>query len=130
MIQAGMDFTVHKLVEQKDLASALGSGRVDVFATPLMIALMELAASECIQPELEEGQVSVGTAVDIRHTNPTPAGARVWARAQVEAVDGRQVNFSLRAWDEVGEIGLGTHSRFIVDKEKFEKRAMEKTGTA
>lgn len=130
MIEAGMEYTMYKLVEEKDLASSVGSGLVEVFATPMMVALMEMAASECISQALQDGEVSVGTQLNLSHTNATPVGMKVWASAKVVAVNGRCVDFTVKAWDEQGEIGGGTHSRFIVNREKFEQKAKNKANKA
>jgi fluoroacetyl-CoA thioesterase len=103
-------------------ATHFGSGNVVVYATPAMIALMEAAAVAAIDPLLPEGQASVGTAINIRHLAATPLGQRVRARAEVTAVEGRQVTFSVEAWDEKERIGEGTHARFVVDVARFRQR--------
>ena len=95
------------------------SGSLPVFATPAMVALMEEAACACIAPFLAEGETSVGTALQIRHTAATPSGMNVYAEARLTAVDGRKLAFDVRAWDDAGEIGCGTHERVIVTSEKF-----------
>lgn len=127
-IPIGAQHTSSLLVEESNLASAVGSGLVRVFATPMMIALLELAASECIKPFLEEGMVSVGGHVNVSHTAATPPGMQVRATATVTAVEGRKVAFSVRICDDEGEVGGGTHTRFVVDKEKFTARAYAKLG--
>ncbi len=103
-----------------------GSGSIVVYATPAMIALMETAAVAAIDPLLLEGQASVGTVVNIRHLAATPVGHRVRARAEVTAVEGRQVTFSVEAWDEKERIGEGTHMRFVVDVARFMQRVETK----
>jgi predicted thioesterase len=103
-------------------ATHFGSGNVVVYATPAMIALMEAAAVAAIDPLLPEGQASVGTAINVRHLAATPLGQRVRARAEVTAVEGRQVTFSVEAWDEKERIGEGTHTRFVVDVARFRQR--------
>lgn len=104
-------------------ALQVGSGDVAVFATPMMIALMENAAAQCLKPFLEEGQTSVGTAIATSHVAATPVGMRVTATAKVIAVEGKKVDFTVTASDERGLIGEGTHSRVIVTKERFEQKA-------
>src|SRR5512142_1031825 len=96
-------------------ARHIGSGAVRVFATPAMIALMEQAAVDAIDKLLPEGQSSVGTLVNVRHLAATPIGQQVRARAEVTAVEGRQVTFNVQAWDENELIGEGTHIRFVID---------------
>ena len=121
--------TVHRetvLVDGTNIASAIGSGLVDVFATPMMIALLELASARCIEKYLEPGMVSVGTHVDVEHSGATPIGMQVTATATVTAVDRRKVDFDVVVSDEVGEVGRGTHTRFIVDKAKFTEKAVGK----
>lgn len=113
-------------VDQKNIASAVGSGLVDVFATPMLITLMELAAARCLEPFLEPGQVSVGTHIDVEHSGATPVGMRVTAIATITAADRRRVEFSVAARDESGEVGRGSHTRFIVDKERFMEKALAK----
>ncbi|MDR2932328.1 MAG: thioesterase family protein [Oscillospiraceae bacterium] len=122
-IKVGTEYTSATTVDQSNIASAVGSGLVDVFATPMMIALMELAASECIKPFLESGQASVGTQVNVSHSDATPVGMKVFATAKVVAVDRRRVDFDVKMRDEAGEIGRGTHTRFIIDTEKFMTKA-------
>jgi len=107
-------------------ASHLGSGTMAVYATPAMIALMEMAARTAIDPLLEADQESVGTAVNIRHLAATPLGKPVRARAEVTAIDGRQVTFTVEAWDEREKIGEGTHTRFVVDLTRFRTRLATK----
>ena len=106
-------------VTQKSTALAMGSGTLEVFATPCMAALMENAAERSIAPFLGEGQSSVGTALSITHERATPVGMKVWAESEVTAADGRRVSFSVEAYDERGLIGRGTHERFIIDSERF-----------
>ncbi len=114
------------LVTQEVTASVMRSGSLPVFATPAMVALMEEAACACIAPFLAEGETSVGTALQIRHTAATPIGMNVYAEARLTAVDGRKLAFDVRAWDDAGEIGCGTHERVIVTSEKFLAKAQAK----
>ena len=93
-----------------------------VLATPVMIMVMENAALNAIKPYLEPGVSAVGTRVEIRHLAPTPVGARVFGEAEVTRVDGRRVEFNVRAMDETEEIGAGTHERVIVDLARLAKR--------
>ena len=118
-IKIGTTYTADVVVTKENVARSLGSGLIDVFATPSMITLMEWAATKCIEPHLGEGQSSVGTAVNVSHSSATPIGMRVTATATVTAVDRRRVDFDVIASDECGEIGRGTHSRFVIDMEPF-----------
>ena len=122
-IPVGTSHTESISVAKANLASSLGSGLVDVFATPMLVLLCEKAASNCILPYLQSGQASVGTHVDMSHSAATPEGMTVTATATVTAVDKRSVVFDIVAVDEVGEVGRGKHSRFVIDVEKFTAKA-------
>ena len=126
-ITPGLSHTAAVTVDEHNIASALGSGLVDVFATPMMVALLEQAASECIRPCLEAGQASVGTHLDVSHTAATPVGLKVFATATVREVDRRRVVFDISVRDEVEEIGRGTHTRFIIELERFMQKAAQKS---
>jgi fluoroacetyl-CoA thioesterase len=93
-----------------------------VLATPVMIMVVENAALNAIKAYLEPGQSAVGTRVDIRHLAPTPVGARVVGEAEVTGVDGRRIQFTVRATDDTEEIGTGTHERVIVDLARLARR--------
>jgi predicted thioesterase len=121
-IRAGLSAEATATVDESLLATALGSGSVAVYATPAMVALMESAAVAAIAPALPDDQTSVGTALDIAHLAATPPGHLVRARAEVVGVQGRQVSFRVQAWDERELIGEGTHTRFVVDVERFMRR--------
>lgn len=126
MIEIGTMGHQEMTVTEALTAVQIGSGMVRVFATPMMVALIEKAASLSVQPFLEEGQSTVGTLVNVSHCSATPVGMRVWADTEVTLVDRRRVVFSVKAFDERGLIGEGTHERFIIDIEKFTRKAAEK----
>jgi fluoroacetyl-CoA thioesterase len=107
-------------------AVQMGSGRLEVYATPAMVALMEAAAVAAIEPLLAEGQASVGVDLAVKHLAATPIGQQVRAKAVVTGVDGRQVRFALQAWDEREQIGAGTHTRYVIDIKRFEQRVRSK----
>ena len=113
-------------VEESMLASHVGSGIVNVYATPMMIAAMEHAAVQCLQPFLEEGETSVGVLMHTTHDAATPAGMKVRISAEIIAVDRKKVTFSIIAQDEKDIIGKASHERFVVMKEKFEAKAQAK----
>ena len=100
-------------------AAAVGSGLLDVFATPQMIALMEATASESVAPYLDAGCSSVGTLVNVSHVAATPVGMKVRCESELTEVDGRKLTFAVKAYDECGLIGEGTHERFVIFSEKF-----------
>lgn len=115
-------------VTPDNTAQAVGSGLVPVFATPYMIALMENAAVNAVQEALAPGEGTVGTRLDVTHDAATPVGMRVWAEAEVTAVEGRKLTFAVSAFDEAGKIGGGTHERFVIQTDKFLARAQAKLG--
>ena len=92
---------------------------MDVFATPAMVALMENAAMLAVRDHLPEGSATVGTQISTSHLKASPLGASITASAELIEVDGRRLTFAVKAWDEKGTIGEGTHTRFVVDRERF-----------
>lgn len=118
-IQIGLKAEDTILVEKEDTAAEVGSGSLLVYGTPCMVALMEGVAASILTPLLPEGQTSVGTEMNIKHTSATPVGMEVRAEAEITAVEGRMVTFAVKAFDEKGEIGSGTHKRAIIDIERF-----------
>ena len=125
-ITVGMKAEVRTCVEREDTAAEVGSGSLLVYATPCMVALMEGAACEAIEAALGEDKTTVGIELNIQHTSATPVGLEVRAEAEVTAVDGKIITFELRAFDEAGEIGKGTHKRAIVPVQKFLDKAYAK----
>ena len=103
-------------------AARIGSGLVEVFATPMMIALIEQTCLESVLPYLDEGQGTVGTLVNVTHSAATPVGMRVWCDSELVEVDRRRLVFSVKAYDECGLIGEGTHERFVIDTAKFQAK--------
>ena len=122
MILIGTRCQVEQIVDETLTAQAAGSGALPVFGTPFMLAMMENAALSALQPFLEEGQGSVGTYLDVRHSAPSPIGIKVTAEAEIYDVNERTGIFKVRAWDEKGPIGEGTHTRAIIHNEKFLSR--------
>ena len=118
-IQVGMKGEASILVEREDTAAAVCSGTLLVYATPCMIALMEGAAVEALSGCLGEEQSSVGIELNVRHTAATPVGMEVRAEAVVTAVEGKIITFEVKAFDEAGEIGSGTHKRAIIHAQRF-----------
>ena len=124
--RTGLSHKVRDAVTAANTAKAMGSGCLEVFATPAMCCLMEKAASDLMDSLLDEGSTSVGTALNIAHSAATPVGMQVRAVAEITGVEGRRISFKVAAFDEAGEIGSGTHERFIVFKEKFQQKADSK----
>ena len=122
-ITVGLKGRAETVVAEGNTAAAVGSGLLPVFATPQMIALMEGAAVNAVQACMEEDQGTVGTHLDVSHDAATPIGMKVWAEAELTAVDGRKLTFAVAAYDEAGPIGRGTHERFVITPSKFMAKA-------
>jgi fluoroacetyl-CoA thioesterase len=120
-LELGMTGEATTIVVHENTAAHVGAGGVEVFATPMMIALMEQAAWQSIADKLDPGYVTVGTRVNVRHLAATPLGQRVRATAELIEIDGRRLLFKVEAYDEQQKIGDGQHERFIVNLERFMK---------
>ena len=127
-VTVGRKGRAESAVTAQNTADAVGSGLVPVFATPYMVALMENAAVNAVQGALEQGQGTVGTRLDVTHDAATPIGMKVWAEAEVTAVDRKKITLSVKAYDETGPIGGGVHERFVIDTDRFLSRAEAKKG--
>ncbi|MBD5118811.1 MAG: thioesterase family protein [Clostridiales bacterium] len=125
-IEIGMKGRAETVVTPDNTAQAAGSGLVSVFATPWMIALMENAAVRAVQGALASDEGTVGTRLDVTHDAATPIGMKVWAEAEVTAVEGRKLTFAVSAYDEAGKIGGGSHERFVIKTDKFLAHAQAK----
>ncbi len=123
MIEAGLKGKKSTIVTDELTADRIGSGLVKVYATPMMVALMEETCNESVSPYLNDGECTVGTRIEINHTAATPVGMRVTCESELQSVDGRQLTFIVKAYDNAGEIGNGVHERFIVKRERFEEKA-------
>ena len=122
MIAIGLKGHLEQTVTEEVTADRIGSGLVKVFATPMMIALIEQTCNESVVPYLEPGQGTVGTHVDVSHCAATPVGMRVWCDSELVEVDRRRLVFDVKAYDECGLIGEGRHERFIIDSAKFQTK--------
>ena len=118
-MEKGLTFTSRDSVRVENLAKTIGSGDLEVLATPAMAALMENAAMQAVAPELPEGSTTVGSLLQITHSRPSGLGEHIAATATLEEVEGRKLVFSVVAEDSKGVIGEGKHIRYVVDKEKF-----------
>ncbi len=126
MLEVGIRNTKTITCEKEQTALAMGSGTLEVFATPAMIALMEACAAQSVEELLEEGQTTVGTSLDIDHLSASPLGATIRCESVLEEIDNRKLTFSVSAFDNGGLIGKGIHSRFIVESERFFNKAQKK----
>ena len=111
-------------------AGHIGSGTVRVFATPMMVSLMERTSRLSVKPYLEDGQETVGTLVNVSHVSATPVGMKVWCDSELVEVDRRRLVFKVRVCDECGLVGEGTHERFIIDEKKFQAKTDAKADAA
>ena len=118
-MEIGLSYTSTTVVDNTNTAAHLGSGDMDVFATPAMVALMENAAMLAVALHLGEGETTVGSMISTSHLKPSKVGNIVEARAELVEVDGRKLTFKISAYDGETLIGEGDHVRFVVNREKF-----------
>lgn len=130
MLKEGITNTETVIVNENNSARTMGSGTLDVFATPAMIALMEKTAWRSLIPYLEDGQGTVGIHLDITHDAPTPLGMTVTCESKLVKIDGRRLVFEVTATDGRDVIGRGIHERFLIWDEKFQNKANEKADDA
>ena len=123
-LTTGLKGRAEKIVNPTNTAKTMGSGSLDVFATPALVAMMEEAAVKALV--LEEGQSSVGVSLNIKHTAATPFGMKVWAEAELIEIDRRRLVFKIEAFDEKEQIGSGVHERFLIDVDKFMSKTLSK----
>lgn len=122
----GLTGTAELVVGEQHTAPRVGSGRIRVLATPVMINLIEAAALAAVEQSLPEHHQSLGTLLHVTHVAATPVGTRVRATAELTRVEGRTLHFRVRADDERELIGEGTHERVVVNLERFDARVNEK----
>ena len=125
-METGIKNSIELIVTNDKTAATMGSGTLEVFATPAMIALIEETAWKSVMPYMEDKQATVGTKLDICHIAPTPLGMIVKCKTELIEIDGRRLKFKAEVYDEKGLIGKGTHERFIIDVEKFQAKANSK----
>lgn len=122
MLETGIKGQVEFIADESGSAKEMGSGALAVLATPKMIAMLEKAAWESVQPYLEDGCGTVGTLMNVTHDAATPLGMKVCCTSELVEVDGKKLVFKVEAFDEKGHIGGGMHERFIVNNEKFQSK--------
>ena len=126
MLEIGIKGCKKIKVTDENTAKSMGSGTLEVFATPAMIALIEATASESVAPFLDNGFSTVGTHLDIAHSSASPVGIEVVCETELVEIDRRRIVFKTVVKDSAGEIGSGTHERFVVDNAKFMSKASAK----
>ena len=126
MLETGIKGKMTETVTEEKTAAALGSGTLRVYATPAMIALMENTALNSVADKRDDGMTTVGTKLDIVHTSASPVGSTITCESELVEIDRRRLVFSVTAYDNAGEIGKGTHERFIVDSVKFSEKTAAK----
>ena len=125
-VTVGLKGRAETVVSDSNTAQAACSGALPVFGTPFLCALMEEAAWKSIAPQLEAGQSTVGTRLNISHDSAIPVGIKVWAESEVTAVDGKRLVLKVFAYDEKGLIGQGTHERFVITDDRFLAKTAKK----
>lgn len=123
MLEVGIRGIQTEEVTNNNTAAAYGSGLLPVYATPALVALMEKTCWTSVASTLGEGQGTVGTRLTISHTAPTPVGMAVTCESELTVVEGRRLTFAVRAYDGKGEVGAGTHERFVIDNARFLAKA-------
>lgn len=128
MLEAGIRGQAAAAVTAENTARAMGSGTLEVFATPALAALAEEACWRSVTPELEPGCSTVGAKLSLEHTAPTPVGMHVTCDSELIAVEGRKLTFTVAMRDEKGPVGQGVHERVIINDAKFLAKAEAKRG--
>lgn len=129
-LKVGLTGSAEIVVGTRDTAPHVGSGKIGVLATPIMVNLMEAAALQAVERFMPPGHQTVGTHLDVKHFAATPVGLRVKAHAELVKVEGRTLTLKIRAEDEREAIGEGMHERLIINVERFDVRMQKKLGRA
>lgn len=130
MLEIGLvgELTYHSTID--NTAKTLRSGTLNVFATPAMVALIEETCWKSVDPYMNLNECTVGISLNIEHLSPTPVGMTICCHSKLTKIEGRKLIFEVEVFDEVNLIGRGTHSRFIVDSEKFQSKTDSKISKA
>ena len=121
-IEKGLSFTFEKVTQPQESAAALGSGGLEVFSTPSLVALFEITAKRGVDALLPAGHSTVGIEIQVKHLKATRIGKKVHCTTTVTAVEGKKISLLGEMWDEDGKIGEGAHTRYIVNDAEFLKR--------
>ena len=125
-LEIGRSYSLQTRVEEWMTAEKAGNKGVDVLSTPMLLQLIEEAAMACIAPVLDEGQLTLGTHIDLEHHRPVPVGFIVRTEVEVVLVDGPRISFAVQVFDEQEAVAEGTHERYIMDRAKFLAKLEEK----
>lgn len=126
MLKKGILGKEQAIVSHSNSAVSMGSGSLEVFSTPSMIALMECAAANSVKTHLEPGKTTVGVSIEAKHVSATPLGMTVYCESELLEVDGKRLAFKITAFDKCGIIGTATHERMIIDAKRFMEKAASK----
>lgn len=126
MVSTGIVNQRSSMVTEENTAKAWGSGTLQVYATPAMILLIEETAADSVVNELQEGETTVGTFLEVKHTSASPIGMAIKCRTELIEIDRSRLRFKVDVFDSKGEIGTGFHERFIVRSDKFMMRTQSK----
>ena len=126
MLETGIQLTETLLITQDQTAKSIGSGGLDVLATPMIINLMEKTAWESVLPFMEDGCDTVGTFVEINHIAPSPVGTEISCTSTLTNIRGRELTFEIEVFDNKEKIAYATHKRFIIKKDPFQQKANNK----
>ena len=127
-LETGITGVSEEIVTEETVASSMSSGGLPVYATPRMIGMMEYTAWASVEPFMEEGKGTVGTHLDVSHVSASPLGAHIRIESELIEIDRRRLVFTVKAFDDEGLIGEGTHERFIINNAKFMERTLSKLG--
>ena len=125
-IEVGRTYQSQTRVEEWMTAHKAGNTGVDVLSTPMLLQMVEEAAMQCLAPDLEDDELTLGTHVDLAHDAPTPVGLIVRVEVEILKIDGRRIEFAFSAYDEREKIADGTHERYVTKRDKFAERLEEK----
>ncbi len=128
MLKNGLLGKEQTIVSHSNSALSMGSGSLEVFSTPSLVALMERAAANSVKNHLEPGKTTVGVVMEVKHLSPTPLGMMVFCESELCEVDGKRLVFKITAFDKHGTIGTAHHERMIVDTKRFMEKAHAKKG--
>lgn len=126
MLQLGLKGREQDIVNLSKSARSMGSGSLEIYSTPALVALMESASVNCIYGHIEQGKTTVGISINVKHTSPTALGMTVGAESELVEIDGRRLVFKVTAFDAAGVVGTAVHERMIVDAEKILEKANNK----